>query len=48
VPALKAIRDAPAPQNAAASAPDRTGERLLSAAKLAFKHMSGEQLAAHP
>jgi hypothetical protein len=47
VPALTAIRDASAPQNAAASAPDRTGEGLLSAAKLEFKNMSGENLEAH-
>jgi hypothetical protein len=47
VPVLTAIRDAPAQQTAAPSAPDRTGQGLLSAAKQAFKNMSWEQLEAH-
>ena len=47
VPVLTAIRDAPASQSAGASAPDRTGQGLLSAAKQAFKNMSWEQLEAH-
>jgi len=47
VPVLTAIRDAPAPQTAPPSPPDRTGEGLRSAAKQAFKNMSWENLEAH-
>jgi hypothetical protein len=47
VPVLTAIRDAPAPQNAAAAAPDPTGKGLISAAKEVFKNMSWDQLEAH-
>jgi len=47
VPALTAIRDAPNPEKVASSAPDRTGESLISAAKQAFKWMSWDQLEAH-
>jgi hypothetical protein len=47
VPVLTAIRDAPASPTSGASAPDRTGQGLISAAKQAFKGMSWAQLEEH-
>jgi hypothetical protein len=47
VPVLTAIRDAPASPSSGASAPDRTGKGLVSAAKEAFKNMGWEELEAH-
>ena len=47
VPILTAIRDDVKNQNAAPSAPDRTGEGLKSAAQRTFKSMSWDQLEAH-
>jgi len=47
VPALTAIRDQPSTEGATASAPDRTGEGLRSAAKEVFKWMGWDELEAH-
>jgi hypothetical protein len=47
VPVLTAIRDAPASPTSGASAPDRTGQGLVSAAKQAFKGMSWGHLEEH-
>jgi hypothetical protein len=47
VPVLTAIRNAPASQGSGASAPDRNGKGLISAAKEAFKGMGWEELEAH-
>ena len=47
VPALTAIRDQTATEGVTPSAPDRTGEGLLSAAKEVFKWMGWDELEAH-
>jgi hypothetical protein len=47
VPVLTAIRDAPASATSGVSAPDQTGQGLISAAKQAFKGMSWGQLEEH-
>jgi hypothetical protein len=47
VPVLTAIRDAPASPSSGASAPDRTGQGLISAAKQALKGMNWAHLEEH-
>lgn len=47
IPALKGIRDSAIAARTAPPTPDRTGERLKSAAKAAFKGMSWDELEAH-
>ena len=46
-PVLTAIRDAPASSTSGRSAPDRTGQGLISAAKQAFKGMDSAHLEEH-